>query len=96
MTSNAYGCTIAHPYCLYNKLASFVLAIKKQKKVTVAQQEVLCEFFEENPEVIRGYKKKPNCIEAVQSKWMEVTPRLNELGPPRTYKDWAKVGIQSK
>ncbi|XP_059058409.1 uncharacterized protein LOC131851864 [Achroia grisella] len=63
---------------------------KEKLRVTDAQNDVLCRFFEEHPEVIRGYKKSPRYIEAVQTKWKKITPHLNSLGPPKDHKSWAK------
>ncbi|XP_048489234.1 uncharacterized protein LOC105393017 isoform X1 [Plutella xylostella] len=64
---------------------------KKQKRITAAQQSKLCDFFEANPEVLRGYKKNPDCMEDVQNKWKKVTTSLNSLGPHRDHKSWPKV-----
>lgn len=63
---------------------------KDKSRVTEAQNDILCRFFEENPEVIRGYKKTPRYIEAVQTKWKKITPHLNSLGPTKDHKSWAK------
>ncbi|KAM3959004.1 uncharacterized protein ACR2FA_004971 [Aphomia sociella] len=63
---------------------------KDKLRVTDAQNNLLCRFFEDNPEVIKGYKKTSKHIEAVQTKWKKIAPQLNTLGPSRDYKAWAK------
>uniref|UniRef100_A0A2A4J0Q0 Regulatory protein zeste n=1 Tax=Heliothis virescens TaxID=7102 RepID=A0A2A4J0Q0_HELVI len=59
-------------------------------KVSAAQTSILCNFFEENPEVIRGYKRKAKRVEEVQNKWKNITTSLNAAGPPKDHKSWAK------
>ncbi|RVE50665.1 hypothetical protein evm_004697 [Chilo suppressalis] len=60
------------------------------KQISARQTDVLCTFFEENPEVIIGYKKTTKCINAVQSKWRKITPQLNSLGKVKDHRSWAK------
>ncbi|KAJ8735308.1 hypothetical protein PYW07_006928 [Mythimna separata] len=59
-------------------------------RVTPEQSSILCNFFEENPEIVRGYKRSPKCLDKVQNKWKNITPHLNAVGPPRDHRAWAK------
>ncbi|XP_073957086.1 uncharacterized protein [Choristoneura fumiferana] len=62
----------------------------KKTKVTNAQIDVLCTFFEENPELVLGYKKTPKNFKAVFVKWQKITPHLNSLGVQKDPSQWAK------
>ncbi|KAJ8736604.1 hypothetical protein PYW08_007260 [Mythimna loreyi] len=59
-------------------------------RVTAEQSSILCNFFEENPEIVRGYKRSPKCLDKIQNKWKNITPRLNAVGPSRDHRSWAK------
>ncbi|XP_030033960.2 uncharacterized protein LOC115450119 [Manduca sexta] len=66
------------------------MSTETKLRVNAAQTQLLCTFFEENPEVIKGYKKTPECVDVVQTKWKKITQQLNTLGPSRDHRGWAK------
>ncbi|XP_026731468.1 uncharacterized protein LOC113496445 [Trichoplusia ni] len=58
-------------------------------RVTAAQTSALCKFFEDNPGLIRGYKKTVRNKRIVQKKWKKITDILNSCGPTRSQKSWS-------
>ena len=64
--------------------------------MTSAQTRILCRFFEENTELVRGYEVTPESMTKYNAKWKNITEVLNANGPPRDRWAWSMVHTFSK
>lgn len=75
-----------------------MLQIKRSKKTTIRQFEIMLDFFENHPEMISGKLTGSFTARRREELWVELSNLLNSLnfGPQKTPKKWKKVSIVRK
>ncbi|CAD0194587.1 unnamed protein product [Chrysodeixis includens] len=74
----------------YPAIRTNTMSRELKYRVTVPQTKILIEFFEKNPEVIKGYKRTKDSKIRVQNKWKKIAVKLNAYGPSRDPLSWSK------
>lgn len=79
----------------FKATASTNLIVKKMSKVTQRQKDLLADLMSENYLILFGKFSGGDGKSVKSRKWIEITDRLNAIGPPsKDSVKWKRVSIQ--
>lgn len=74
--------------------AFFSIIGERASHPSQTQIQSLLKFFQQNPELVKGFSKMPSARDAARRKWQKFAVELNRMGGCiKSWKQWTKVFI---